>query len=265
MRCAGEVLIGLMETRAGQSLQPYKPQGRRRRCRCPALQRIIGRRVPGAGMPAPPFSHHEILDLVEPFARLGLRVDLAASGRLERRLAFRPVEHPTDEPALAGLQETLQLESFGTGHLSPDPDPRDRQRPASHRSGARAGTRSLARAGARAGPGSPVPPWARLRDRLELRALSVGRWPRGRACGPGARDRTARRWADADPDAVAGARRGRRPHDRRGSRRRAAVAGRPVGRARLGLGAAGRVARGLEDQAAAARRQRAAHGARCRC
>jgi len=66
-------------------------------------------------MSAPPLSHHEILDLVEPFARHGLRVDLAASERLERRLAFRPVEYPTDEPALVGLRGTLLFESFGTG------------------------------------------------------------------------------------------------------------------------------------------------------
>jgi hypothetical protein len=66
-------------------------------------------------MSAPPLSHHEILDLVGPYARRGLQVDLQASDRLGRRLLFRRVDHATDEPALAGLHETLQLESFGTG------------------------------------------------------------------------------------------------------------------------------------------------------
>jgi hypothetical protein len=66
-------------------------------------------------MSAPPLSHHEILELVGPYARQGLQVDLQASDRLGRRLLFRRIDHATDEPALAGLHETLQLESFGTG------------------------------------------------------------------------------------------------------------------------------------------------------
>ncbi len=66
-------------------------------------------------MSAPPLSHHEILQLVAPYARRGLQVDLPASDRLGRRLRFRRIEHATDLPALAGLGETLQLESFGTG------------------------------------------------------------------------------------------------------------------------------------------------------
>jgi len=66
-------------------------------------------------MSAPPLSHHEILDLVAPYARRGLQVDLPASDRLGRRLRFRRIAHATDLPALAGLGETLQLESFGTG------------------------------------------------------------------------------------------------------------------------------------------------------
>ena len=63
-------------------------------------------------MAAQPLSHHEILALVEPFTRRGRRVDLAASDRLARRLAFAPVEHET--PA---LHESLALEHPGPGEL----------------------------------------------------------------------------------------------------------------------------------------------------
>lgn len=40
----------------------------------------------------PPFSHHDILPLAAPFARRGLKTDLAASRRDERELVFRPAE-----------------------------------------------------------------------------------------------------------------------------------------------------------------------------
>ncbi len=66
-------------------------------------------------MPAPPLTHHEILGLVEPFSQAGLRVDLSASERAQRRLVFKPVapaEAPATEPACT---EALQLESLGTG------------------------------------------------------------------------------------------------------------------------------------------------------
>jgi hypothetical protein len=67
-------------------------------------------------MPAPPLTHHEILDLVEPFTRRGRHVDLAASQRQERRLVFKPPSVPADTAVDAGrLQETLQLECLGTG------------------------------------------------------------------------------------------------------------------------------------------------------
>lgn len=39
-----------------------------------------------------PLTHHEIIGRAEPFTRSGRRVDLAASQRLERRLAFKPVQ-----------------------------------------------------------------------------------------------------------------------------------------------------------------------------
>lgn len=52
-----------------------------------------------------PLSHHEILRLVAPFSRAGLQVDLAASDRAARRVAFRPRAlpapagaAPADEP-----------------------------------------------------------------------------------------------------------------------------------------------------------------------
>ena len=64
-------------------------------------------------MAAPPLTHHEILALVEPFARQGRHVDLAASNRIERQVAFKPLEHP-GPPA---LRETLRLDSLGTGSL----------------------------------------------------------------------------------------------------------------------------------------------------
>jgi hypothetical protein len=57
-----------------------------------------------------PFTHHEILGLIEPFTLRGRRVDLGASDRLERQLRFQPVEHSGSggEPALA---DRLQLEN----------------------------------------------------------------------------------------------------------------------------------------------------------
>jgi hypothetical protein len=62
-----------------------------------------------------PLTHHEILGLVEPFARSGRRVDLAASNRLERRLVFMPVDHAGQNADESGPRETLTLESLGTG------------------------------------------------------------------------------------------------------------------------------------------------------
>ena len=61
-------------------------------------------------MPPPPLTHHEILGLVEPFARSGWQVDLAASDRAARRIDFKPRLHA--EPAAT---EALRLESLGTG------------------------------------------------------------------------------------------------------------------------------------------------------
>lgn len=60
-----------------------------------------------------PLSHHEILGLVEPFTRSGRAVDLAASDRASRRLAFKPMQRA--EAGLPPLLETLALENPETG------------------------------------------------------------------------------------------------------------------------------------------------------
>ncbi len=66
-------------------------------------------------MPAPPLTHHQILELVAPFARSGRQVDLPASDRMARRLHFKPVAHAASGPCPA-LTETLQLECHDTGN-----------------------------------------------------------------------------------------------------------------------------------------------------
>lgn len=57
-------------------------------------------------MPAPPLTHHEIVELIAPFTQRGRPVDLATSDRAQRRLAFKP----RPDAAATGLQETLELE-----------------------------------------------------------------------------------------------------------------------------------------------------------
>ena len=54
-------------------------------------------------MALPPLTHHEILSLAGPFSARGRSVDLAASDRVARRIAFRPREHD-------GLVEHLALD-----------------------------------------------------------------------------------------------------------------------------------------------------------
>ncbi|MBK1646401.1 hypothetical protein CKO25_17465 [Thiocapsa imhoffii] len=61
-------------------------------------------------MTAQPLTHHEIMTLVEPFTRRGRHVDLAASERMERRLAFKPIEHAAPHPSAPILRDTLLLE-----------------------------------------------------------------------------------------------------------------------------------------------------------
>jgi hypothetical protein len=66
-------------------------------------------------MAAPPLTHHEILELVGPFSRLGRSVDLAATNRTERRLIFKPRDRPGSTPDTPRIRESLQLDSLGTG------------------------------------------------------------------------------------------------------------------------------------------------------
>lgn len=68
-------------------------------------------------MTAPALTHHEILGLVEPFTRRGRHVDLAASDRVARKLAFKPIDHPPAAGAVDAklTREVLVLESYGTG------------------------------------------------------------------------------------------------------------------------------------------------------
>lgn len=61
-----------------------------------------------------PFTHHDILQLVGPFTRRGRQVDLASSNRLQRRVAFKPVDRP-ESLGSACLRETLALEDLGSG------------------------------------------------------------------------------------------------------------------------------------------------------
>lgn len=58
-----------------------------------------------------PLTHHQILDLAAPFTRAGRQVDLAASARLARRLAFRPVQHAAVDGSHPALTEILQLDA----------------------------------------------------------------------------------------------------------------------------------------------------------
>jgi hypothetical protein len=62
-----------------------------------------------------PLTHHEILELAAPLLRQGHHVDLAASNRQERLLAFRPCEFSADGQGMPAYRETLRLHSFGTG------------------------------------------------------------------------------------------------------------------------------------------------------
>ena len=64
----------------------------------------------GAKQTARPLTHHQILALVGPFSRRGRHLDLTASQREERRLAFVPLDHPAPGEGLPALRELLVLE-----------------------------------------------------------------------------------------------------------------------------------------------------------
>jgi hypothetical protein len=59
---------------------------------------------------APSLTHHDIIALVEPFARRGRHVDLAASRREERRLVFKPPAQDALHASPQCPRESLQLE-----------------------------------------------------------------------------------------------------------------------------------------------------------
>lgn len=69
-------------------------------------------------MAVAPLTHHEILALAAPFARQGRHVDLAASRREERQIAFKPVDHPAGADGTPPLREQLRLTSHGTGSFT---------------------------------------------------------------------------------------------------------------------------------------------------
>ncbi len=61
-------------------------------------------------MTAPPLTHHEIVRLVEPFARQGRHVDLGASDRALRRIVFKPRDVPAEPAGSPAWRETLELD-----------------------------------------------------------------------------------------------------------------------------------------------------------
>ena len=79
-----------------------------------ALAPLWWRCRPGLGDPLNPLTHHEILGLVGPFTRRGRHVDLAATDRLERRVAFKSIDHAQSSDAVK-LRETLALTDLGLG------------------------------------------------------------------------------------------------------------------------------------------------------
>jgi hypothetical protein len=68
-------------------------------------------------MPSTPLTHHEIIGLVEPFARAGRHLDLPASDRAKRQLMFKTVEHAATGALTQPLRETLLLECLDSGNF----------------------------------------------------------------------------------------------------------------------------------------------------
>jgi hypothetical protein len=60
-----------------------------------------------------PFTHHDIMALAAPFAHSGRHVDLAASDRLKRRLAFKPVDRAAGVDVTAGASGDTSMPSPG--------------------------------------------------------------------------------------------------------------------------------------------------------
>ena len=61
-------------------------------------------------MVAAALTHHQIIELVEPFARRSRHVDLAASDRAARKLVFKTIELPAASGQGQGLRETLSMD-----------------------------------------------------------------------------------------------------------------------------------------------------------
>ena len=66
-------------------------------------------------MTTPALTHHDIVRLVEPFARTGRPVDLAASDRAARRIVFRPRDVAPDPQGGSEWRETLALDCSRQG------------------------------------------------------------------------------------------------------------------------------------------------------
>jgi hypothetical protein len=62
-----------------------------------------------------PLTHHEILSLVGPFAARDVHVDLQASDRAERLLAFKPIAYEADDPPGTEVHARLYLENPESG------------------------------------------------------------------------------------------------------------------------------------------------------
>ncbi|MCE2948413.1 MAG: hypothetical protein ACK515_15085 [bacterium] len=66
-------------------------------------------------MTTPALTHHDIVRLVEPFARAGRAVDLAASDRAARRIVFKPRDVQVDPRGGPAWHETLALDCSRQG------------------------------------------------------------------------------------------------------------------------------------------------------
>ncbi len=104
-----------LSRRSGDMAHPATIGERTGNAKCTLRVEFAAPALNHAVMPALPLTHHDILELVAPFTRRGRQVDLAASDRLARRLVFKPVAHPGESAATPGLEDTLTLESLGTG------------------------------------------------------------------------------------------------------------------------------------------------------
>lgn len=96
----------------GMALQGHPPPDVRQNPRDREGTRLRGSTRPMSTLP--PLSHHEILQRVAPFSRRGITLELAASDRAARRMAFRRVQHegaPAQASELPGrVTERLELD-----------------------------------------------------------------------------------------------------------------------------------------------------------